>query len=298
MEFLAAYYYPVLLFVFGGLLVGSFFLFSHTGSPIVAIFSRWLRWIFIALLASGLLSGFVLPYYPFWVLFLVTFLGWFLIESAYLWLVISGLSRSDVELFPNFAESDKKEEWPSQDRFIRLKDTLREHGFKRQQALYASVHEGMVIRMVVFADAAQTTRVSVLFVPQGRQHISESLSISTQLKDGRTLITDNVFLPFGGFYPEEWLVERSPWRRNFESLLQRHRERMDAANVPPKPFLLSPLAQSNEDQRLVERINRKLHFLNQTSEEEEHGRLTSAGKVRVWQEIWLLAYFGRSLRYC
>jgi hypothetical protein len=32
-------------------------------------------------------------------------------------------------------------------------------------------------------------------------------------------------------------------------------------------------------------------------EEEELGRLTSAGKARIWQEIWTLAYLGLPLKY-
>lgn len=39
-------------------------------------------------------------------------------------------------------------------------------------------------------------------------------------------VTDNLYLPFGGFYPENWLVERLPWRRSLPRLMARHEQRM------------------------------------------------------------------------
>ena len=52
------------------------------------------------------------------------------------------------------------------------------------------------------------------------------------------------------------------------------------------------------DQRAIEKINRDLGFLNDNMESEENpDRLSSAGRARLWQELWTLSYLGKPLRY-
>ena len=103
--------------------------------------------------------------------------------------------------------------------------------------------------------------------------------------------------PFGGFYPENWSVERKPWTRSPDKLLQRHLARIDAKAQALMPFVTNPLEQINADQRIVEQLNRDLGFLHSPAEVAEKGRLTLAGKGRLWQELWTLSYLGWPLDY-
>ncbi len=269
---------------------------GRTGSPVVAIIGRWIRWIFLSLLIGGSVYVFGWTGYGLPVLVLAAALGWMLVETAYNWIAISALSRSDLPLFPKFEENER-EEWPSTRSFIRLKEWLRKQGFQRKQALVSHLEEQVLMRVSVFEDESQTVRLHVMMLPNLRGNTAACLTYYSTTRNGNVISTDNLFLPFGGFYPENWDIERSPWCRSARRLLKRHHERIDAKAEELMPFVLTPLEQINEDQREVEQLNRDLKFLNTRAVEAEKGRLTQAGKARIWQEIWTLSYLGLPLRY-
>lgn len=270
---------------------------GRKGSPVIAIFGRWVRWLFLGTLASGTTAVFGWSAYPFPVLLLVALLAIFLIETAYNWLAISALSKSELPLFPKFVENDRGDEWPSAPEFIQLKSWLRKAGLQRRQALVSLLGESILMRISVYENEDQTIRVHVLLLPNARGSTTVCFTFFSQTQAGDALVTDNIFLPFGGFYPENWQVERRPWLRSPEKLMERHMARIDAMDKSLMPFVLTPLEQINEDQRMVEQLNRDLGFLHTHPEEIEHGRLTMAGKARIWQEIWTLAYLGLPLSY-
>jgi hypothetical protein len=108
-------------------------------------------------------------------------------------------------------------------------------------------------------------------------------------------VTDNFHIPFAGFYPEKWFVERSPLRRTLPGLLARHRARLAGETLAA--FDLAPLADLNSQQHELDQLNTRLGFLNPQPEREEFGKITQAGRYRVWKEIWMLNYFGRAARY-
>ena len=47
--------------------------------------------------------------------------------------------------------------------------------------------------------------------------------------DGEYLITDNQNMPFGGFYPDHWTVNRFPVCHSLKKLLKKHQEAMKTA---------------------------------------------------------------------
>ena len=270
---------------------------ARTGSPVTALFGRWARWFFISLLIGLGLHLYGGTGYPFPTLAVVAFLGWFVIETGYNWLAINALSKSELPLFPKFEENESGEEWPSTRACIRIKDWLRDNGFKRRQALVSFLGELVLMRSSVYENVDQTVRINILFLPNHRGGTAVCFTLYTATRGGDLIVTDNIFLPFGGFYPENWDVERSAWTRSLRKLHQRHRERIDAKAQPLAPFVLSPLEQINTDQRTVEQLNRDMGFLYQPHDVPEQGRVTPAGKARIWQEIWMLAYLGIPLRY-
>lgn len=266
-------------------------------SPVIAIVNRWLRWIIFVLLFTKVTLDLGLLDRPFWVLAAGYFLLWFLGETIYNWLAIHALNVSPLPLFPRFTLNSSGEEWPTNPRFLKIRDWLRTHGFKHVQALRAEVASGVYLRVSIYHDANAQTRLQITFLPHPNGAISVCYSLSSQTDGGYRYVTDNLYLPFGGFYPENWLVSRHPWRRSLPALIAGHRKRLSSASAIAVPWSTDPLNDLNAQQVELEQINTELGFLTPHQDREEHGKITYEGRYRVWKEIWLLNYLGRSARY-
>ena len=270
---------------------------QHYASPILAIVNRWLRW---AVMAGGLAQVFLHFEWSarsFEVLFAAFFIGWFLLDGIYRWMAIHAMSVSPLPLFPRFAINRAGDEWPVQARFLRLREQLRAAGFKQVQALRAEVATSLYLRLSIYQNADNTVRLQIAFVPQPMGNVTVCLHLATQTAAGRRIVTDNHYLPFAGFYPESWNIERRPRTRSFSRLLARHRDRVAAAGAAPVPWTSEPLDDLNAQQSELERINTELGFLLPHTEHEEHGRISHEGRYRLWKEMLSLNYFGRSARY-
>ncbi|MFZ2325015.1 MAG: hypothetical protein WAV89_15135, partial [Ignavibacteriaceae bacterium] len=68
------------------LLLLLFYINLRVASPILAIPIRWLRWILFALFAAETNEQLGLVDRPFWVVAVIVFLLWFLLESGFNWL--------------------------------------------------------------------------------------------------------------------------------------------------------------------------------------------------------------------
>ncbi len=274
-----------------------FSLNQRLASPVLAIFVRWLRWLLFSLGGAFLAQEWGWSSRPFWVLALVLFLTWFLLETAYNWAAISALSQSPLPLFPRFVVNASGEEWPTHRRLLRVREWLRSHGFSQAQALRAEIGGGIHLRLSIYQNQPATTRIQVTFMPQANGAITACYSLASRLTDGRRYLTDNLYLPFAGFYPENWLVERKPWSRSLPRLLACHERRLAAAGRPVEPWAGEPIEDLNQQQFELERLNTELGFLLPYNLREEYGKMTYEGRFRVWREVWMLNYFGRSCRY-
>jgi len=266
-------------------------------SPLLAIVDRWLRWLVFAFGAAQLCRDFELINRPYWVLTVMFFLIWFLGETLYNWLAISALSVSPLPLFPRYAINASGEEWPVQPRLLKIREWLRAQGFRQTQALKAEVGGGLYLRVSVYQDAAATLRVQITFLPQSNGAIGLCYTLTSLTVDGERYVTDNLTVPFAGFYPENWFVERRPWSRSLPRLLTRHRARLLAAKVIETSFTTEPLYDLNATQSELDRLNTELGFLHPHPEREDFGKITHEGRYRVWKEIWMLNYLGRAQRY-
>ena len=270
---------------------------QRMASPLLAIIDRWLRWFVFAFGAAQMCRDFQFIDRPFWALAAMFFIVWFLGETLYNWLAISALSVSPLPLFPRYVVNASGEEWPVQPRLLKIREWLRAQGFRQTQALKAEIGGGIYLRVSIYQDAQATVRVQVTFIPQANGAISVCYAVSSVAADGSRYLTDNLYIPFAGFYPENWFVERAPWRRSLPKLLARHRARLAAAGVVPESFATEPLADLNAGQHELDQLNTELGFLNPLHEREDLGKITHEGRYRVWKEIWMLNYLGRSARY-
>jgi hypothetical protein len=270
---------------------------QQLASPVVAIVNRWLRWGILAGGGAQLCLRFGWTERPFSTLFVVFFIGWFLLESIYHWLAIHAMSVSPLPLFPRFTLNRAGDEWPVQSRFLVLREQIRSAGFKQMQSLRSEIMTGIYLRVSLFQNADNTTRLQVTFVPQPMGTVTVCLHLATSTAAGDRIVTDNHYIPFGGFYPENWRLERRPCTRRFLALLKRHRNRVTAAAAVPVPWVNEPLNDLNIQQGELERINTELGFLLPSTDHEEHGRISHEGRYRVWKEMFTLNYFGRASRY-
>jgi hypothetical protein len=270
---------------------------QRVGSPILSIADRWMRWLVFAFGAAQLCTDFNLIDRPYWVLVLVFFIVWFLGETLYNWLAITAHSLSPLPLFPRYTVNSTGEEWPVQPRLLKIRDWLRSQGFRQVQALKAEIGGGVFLRVSVYQDAQARVRVQVTFIPQANGAISVCYAVTSIGADGSRYLTDNLYIPFGGFYPENWFVERVPWRRSLRRLLARHRARLAKQGVAIEPFTTDPLADLNAVQHELDQLNTELGFLHPRAEREDLGKFTHEGRYRVWKEIWMLNYLGRSAKY-
>ena len=279
------------------LLLVLFYLNLRLASPLLAIPIRWLRWLLFALFAAEVSQRFDLVDRPFWVVAAGAFLLWFLLESGVNWLRVSAISLSPLPLFPKFTANLSGDEWPVQERLLRMRDWLRTERYTPVQALKAEVAGGVWLRVSVYQSPDRTVRLQVAFLPQDSGAITVCLSLASETASGRRYVTDNFFLPFGGFYPEHWMVERNPWRRSLPALVARHRRRLEAAGETAQPWEDEPLDDLNRQQQTMEQVNTELGFLLPHADREEHGKITPEGRFRVWQEAWQLDYFWIARRY-
>src|SRR5690625_7782842 len=76
---------------------------NRWASPIVAIFSRWMRWILFAGGIALFSREFCWTDRPFWVLAVSAFLFWFLIESIFTLFEIHALSCRSIYIFMRYS---------------------------------------------------------------------------------------------------------------------------------------------------------------------------------------------------
>ncbi len=266
-------------------------------SPVLAIINRWLRWISASLMVAWLIAFFEVADRPFLVVAGTAFLLIFLLETLYNWLAISALSQSPIPLFPKFSVNASGEEWPAVPRIIAVRDWLRKHKYTQVQALLADIGNGIHLRVSIYQDAAARIRIQVLFIPMNSTAVTVCFAVTSETEAGMRYTTDNLFLPFGGFYPENWSVERRPWTRRLSGLIRAHLARIEKDGMALAPLEGDPLSDLNDQQRDLDRLNTELGFLFPHGMREEYGKMTFEGRYRVWKEVWLLNYLGLPQRY-
>ena len=270
---------------------------QRVASPLLSIADRWLRWLVFAFGAAQVCQDFEFIDRPYWALAIVFFLLWFLGETLLNWLSIHALSISPLPLFPRYIANQVGDEWPTQRRALQLRDWLRAQGFKQAQAMKAEIGGGIYLRLSIDQSLDGTLRIQVTFIPQSNGAVTVCLAATSLTAEGRRYVTDNLYVPFAGFYPEHWMVERQPLCRSVARLLVRHRARLAAAGEVAVPFTVDPVTDLNATQGELDRLNIELGFLHSHQDRENLGKITQEGRYRVWKEIWTLNYLGRAARY-
>lgn len=261
---------------------------------IIRLFSHWARWLTFACAFSLMLTYFEWSNRADWVHFISGLAAWFILETLYYKISIHMLNISEMDLFPKYKNDTNENLWPINKEVLKIKDLLSEEGFKEEETLKAEIIAHLVIRQAVFLDEARKVRLNVLFIPNAKNEIKLFYSLFSHKASGEYLLTDNQNMPFGGYYPDHWTVNRYPISHSLKKLLKKHREAMSESEGEWTEVEGDIRTKTNRLQWELEKKNREMGFLNEPNREDKQ-QISSEGCFRIWIEMWLLAYFGKTL---
>jgi hypothetical protein len=89
-------------------------------------------------------------------------------------------------------------------------------------------------------------------------------------------------------------VCRKPLIGSIKRLLLLHNNRVLELKVDSVVVQDDALEELNDQQRILERLNTEIGFFVPRFRREEEGRISQEGRYRLWKEMWLMAYFGKS----
>ena len=193
---------------------------------IIRLFSHWARWLTFACTFSLMLTYFEWSNRADWVHFISGLAAWFILETLYYKISIHMLNISEMDLFPKYKNDTNENLWPINKEVLKIKDLLSQEGFKEEETLKAEIIAHLVIRQAVFLDETRKIRLNVLFIPNAKNEIKLFYSLFSHKTSGEYLLTDNQNMPFGGYYPDHWTVNRYPISHSLKKLLKKHREAM------------------------------------------------------------------------
>jgi hypothetical protein len=267
------------------------------GNYVLKIINHWLRWITLSVMFALLIEYFTEPgIRPQWLLITTGFLLYAIFETIFYWIQINAISYGDISLFPKFKLNTDGDEWPSNKKYIHVKDWLRDNNFTHQQSLKANIREDIYIRSSIYEEEESNIRCQILFIPQRDATLSMCYIFSSCTKSEKRYITDNVFIPYGGYYPENWHIVRKPKINTITGVFNIHKKRLKNSVETIVEWNNEPLEDINQQQRLLESTNLDTGFLYPSNMHEEHGKISNEGRYRMWKEIWLMNYLGITVK--
>jgi len=258
----------------------------------LVLVNRWVRWLLFGFGIAFLAREWEISVRPYWALAPGFLLIWILIESVYTWLAVKALSLSDMPIYPRYRPSLDEVAWPVLPYFVRAKEEIRELGLSLDSSLSAELGNGLSLRSMLYFSEDRTTRLQVIFTPRASGSPALFLVFSSHAGDQRW-VTDNVWLPFGGLFPDDWSVSRHPFQQSTKGLFARHVANLKRWNAEPMPFGGEAVEQLNEEQERLDLASTAGGILFPKRERPEFGKLTGDGRYRVWKQILLLNYLGK-----
>lgn len=261
--------------------------------PILKLISHWCRWLCFAGFFTYFLVVFELSFRPDWVHWITGMAVWFFLETLFFRVSVQLLNLSEIPLFPKYQRDTIDNLWPINQRALKIKDYLIHKSFKNVGVIKANLSQNLSIRQALFLDDSERIRINVVFLPNAKQEIICYVSLFSLNESGLYLITDNQNVPFGGFYPEHWSVNRYPLCDSLPKLLKKHRAMMKTKHTNWQLLETDLLQTMNQCQAELEVINEKMGFFNHSSDSAK-SQISSEGSHRICIEMWLLSYFGKT----
>ena len=278
-------------FVFFGIVWSLNRLQRSLPSPVNKLIVRWLRLILIALFVGIVFKLTFFGGVPFWRLLVMGILAWILIDSGYLWLYILAWDKSELPLFPSI-RSVEKVDWPANTRFFLIKDWIRENNYQEIGCFNYYYEDEVLQQLIVYESPDKTVRLQIIIVTDVTGVILDQIAFTSETEDEKVIVTDNVFMPFGGVYPSNWLVQRHPPIRKIQSIAKRHQDTLaDNDEVCCVRIDIDAKTWIQDMQNTLERENIEAGILHRRRDRPEFGKMTGEGRYRIWKELLLLNYF-------
>ena len=264
-------------------------------SPVNKLIVRWIRLVIIAGFAAIIFKFTFFGGVAYWRLFIMGFLAWIFIDSGYLWLYILAWDKSELPLFPSVREVERVD-WPANTRFFLIKDWIRENNYQEIGCFHYLYEDEILQQLVVFESPDRTVRLQVIIVTDVTGVILDQIVFSSITDSGQVIITDNVFMPYGGVYPENWNVSRYPAIRKIQKIAQNHSASIVAdGKLCCVKYEDEAKVWIQDMQNDLERENVLAGILNDRRDRNEYGKMTGEGRYRIWKELLLLNYFSISM---
>lgn len=272
-------------------LVVNSYLKSYLRAPQTIILSRWVRWIFTCLGFALLAKVYWLPLAPLPLIFFTNFILWFIFESFMIWRQIRRISTLQVPIFPKFAEMESANLFFPNTLRQPMEESLAKLGFSMEKILRIDDPKMPQTICPVFRSENRKIRLLIKLQYILPQQIKTSISIYSIREDGDVFLTENNSNIYGGYYPKKWHVVRRPLMQNVDKLIKYHQNRVEKKNL--QKLDSSPIDEINGFQNALKLENLRRDFI--VSEKEERLFLSSNACYRIWLEVWLLTYLGRSI---
>lgn len=263
-------------------------------TPVLQIITRWITRLSSCIFATSII--FLLSsnpqIHPFWAIFLSTFLGYFLIESIYVWVLIKMFSQIDFPLFPRFSPESETIVWANGKYAQNTRTAIQEAGFRFSETLGIKTDTMSIIISPIFYSKHGYIRLQVLFPNFRKKHTSISFVLTTYLRNGTILVTHNIQSPSSMFFAP-------PFEARFfniasvRALIKLHKKRIKSCLR--QAFCLSGencQQVINHEQLLLEEINLSNGNCTQ-SDGHEHINLSFIGRYQLWINMLRLSYIGR-----
>ncbi|MDE6431831.1 MAG: hypothetical protein K2L13_00330 [Opitutales bacterium] len=263
-------------------------------SPILQISVRWIMRLStcICLTFTIFALGTRPQVHPFWAVFLSVFLGYFLVESIYFWVLIRLYSKIDFPLFPKFSLESETIVWMTGKYAQKIRSMIQKAGFKFSETLAIKSPTISIMLSPIFYSKRGHIRLQVLFPNFPKKQTLINFILTTYLRNGTILVTHNVQSPASAFFAP-------PFRAQFfniasiKTLINIHRNRI-------KKHMRHTFCLSGENCKQA--INHEQVLLEQANlangnciKPDGHTsiNLSFAGRYQLWINMLRINYIGQ-----
>ncbi len=261
-------------------------------TPMIQMITRWIMRLSTCMFLSLAIVVLTTQHRPLWVIFLTMLLGYLLLESIYIWILIKMYSRIDFPLFPRFSPESETIIWPNGKYAQKTRNMIQKAGFKFSETLSIKSPTISIMLSPIFYNNRGNIRLQVIFPNFQKKRTLMSFILTTYLRNGTILVTHNIQSPASLFFT-------APFQAKFRSIIS-IKKLIKLHKKVIKKYIRQSFCLSgencqqaiNHEQLLLEEMN-----LSNGNCEQINGNsninLSFAGRYKLWINTLRLSYIGR-----
>jgi hypothetical protein len=162
---------------------------------------------------------------PLPILFLISFLCYFLLESMYVWFIIAKYTKLDLSLFIRYEPRDDTLTWPAGKVFEKIRQTLARYEFKFAETLAVTIGSAPVMISPIFYSSDGNVRLQLVFSCFDAKRIFTNCMLVSYARNGTILVTHDLQSPIAFFYVPPFEAHQRQFA-TVEGLLISHSKRL------------------------------------------------------------------------